>query len=247
MTVTLALPDRPYSQPAHRTQALPFRVRLAEGQADLEKALRLRSLAYGRHIPALASGLAQAEADDLRTDTLLLLAECHSTGQLLGSLRLINNLHGRLQIEEETRLPARFDGLRLVEARRLTVLPGQAGHMVSTALSKALYEVCFHSEMDEVLITARSPVDKMYRLMQFDDVLGGHPLHLPDVSGLPHGLYALPVRQADARWRQADCPLYGFMARTRHPDIQIDYQAVHRRFSGRRIAEKAPVLSPLDA
>jgi hypothetical protein len=81
------------------------------------------------------------------------------------------------------------------------------------------------------LITARHPVDKMYRLMQFEDALAGQKLCLSDVSNLPHGLYCLPVRDADARWRKAECPLYPFMAHTRHPDIEIDYDVVHRRFS----------------
>jgi hypothetical protein len=232
MTVTPALPDRPYSQNPLSTEALPFRVRLAEGPGDLARALHLRGEAYGRHVPALAQRLQHAESDDLRPDALLLIAESHETRQLLGSVRLIHNLHGRLKVEDEAPLPARFLGKRLVEARRLTVRPGIEGRMVTPALIKAAYEICFHSRIDEALITARAPVDKMYRMMQFDDVLGGARLSLPDVGSLPHGLFSLGIREAEGRWIRARCPLYGFMALTHHPDIRIDYDIVHHRFSG---------------
>lgn len=231
MTASSLTHDRPYSVLPQQTHTLPFKVRLAKVPADLARVLALRAQAYGRHVPELADSLGRAEPDDLRADTLLLLAESKEDGSLLGSMRLINNLHQPLKIEQETTLPAKFWGRRLVEARRLTVLPGTQGRMVSTALSKAMYEICFFSAMDEVLITARHPVDKMYRTMQFEDALGGQKLCLSDVSNLPHGLYCLPVRDADARWRKAECPLYPFMAQTRHPDIEIDYDVVHRRFS----------------
>jgi hypothetical protein len=60
--------------------------------------------------------------------------------------------------------------------------------------------------------------------------LGGQKLALSNTLNLPHGLYYLPVREADALWRNAGCPLYPFMALTRHPDIDIDHAAVHGRY-----------------
>lgn len=231
MTALSLSPDRPYSVTPQHTQSLPFRVRLAQGTADLEKALALRALAYGRHLPELADSMALTEPDDLRPDALLLMAESKDDGRILGSMRLINNLHRPIRAQEEATLPARFQGRRLAEAKRLNVMPGTQGRMVSTAMCKALYEICYLSKMDEVLINARSPVDRMYRLMQFEDALDGGKLYFSDAPTLALGLYSLPVRDAESKWRSAQCPLYGFMALTAHPDIQIDYDVVHQRFS----------------
>jgi hypothetical protein len=36
----------------------------------------------------------------------------------------------------------------------------------------------------------------------------------------------MPIADADRRWRARGHSLYGFMARTEHPDIQIDYERV---------------------
>lgn len=102
--------------------------------------------------------------------------------------------------------------------------------MVASALYKSLYEVSFFSGIDYVLVVARHPVDRLYKAMQFKDALDGQKLALSNTLNLPHGLYYLPVREADALWRAAQCPMYPFMALTRHPDIEIDHDVVHRRF-----------------
>lgn len=221
---------RPYSLKPIRTEFLPFRVRLANGAVDLTRIVALRSEAYGRHVPSLKSSLSAPESDDLHPDSILLLAESKLDNRVLGSLRLLTNIYRPLGIEKEVALPDRFQGCRLMEARRLTVRNGGQGRMVSTALSKALYEICYALQVTYVLITARRPVDLMYRAMQFENVLGeGETIPLSDVSDLPHGLYSLSIEDADTLWRKAQCPLYSFMALTDHPDIQINYEEIFRR------------------
>ncbi|MEY4765880.1 MAG: hypothetical protein RI907_2553 [Pseudomonadota bacterium] len=221
---------RPYSVHAQTTQPLPFRVRIARDDKDLCRAAAVRALAYGRRVPGMDDMLSAPEPDDRRPDAVVLIAEAKDNGDVLGSLRMTTNLQQPLHMEHELTLPDVFRGRVLLEAGRLTVRSTPEARMVSSALYKALYEVSFHAGIDEVLVTARSPVDRIYRAMQFRDALDGRKIALPSVLNLPHGLYHLPVRDADALWRAAECPMYPFMAQTHHPDIEIDHDVVHRRF-----------------
>ncbi len=225
----------PYSVHAEATQSLPFRVRLASDERDLRRAIAVRMQAYGRHVPGMEEVLSAPESDDFRSDAVLMLAESKSDGQVLGSMRLLTNIQHPLHLEEELDLPRQFHGRKLLEAWRLTVRPGEAARQVSTALYKALYEVSFHAGIDHVLVVARNPVDRLYRAMQFKDALEGKKIALSNTLFLPHGLYYLPVKEADALWRAAECPMYPFMAQTHHPDIEIDHDVVHRRFHSRDV------------
>lgn len=224
---------RPYSVSPSDHADLPFRVRLARSEADLARVLALRSAAYSRHVAGMAQAFLQAEEDDSREDALIFMAEHKETGEVIGSLRLIRNRIAPLRVEDETTLPPMFRGKHLAEARRLTVAAGEQGRVVSPALSKVLYETCFALGVDHLLITARTPVDRFYRMMRFEDALGGQVLQLPDVGNIPHRLLYLPIQDADAIWRESHCPLYPFMARTVHPDIMVcaeDVPLMHNPF-----------------
>jgi N-acyl-L-homoserine lactone synthetase len=220
-----------YSVQASHEQRLPFRVRMAQGNADLRHAVAVRTQAYDRHVPGMAKVLQDPEPDDYRDDAVLLIAESKTDGQVLGSIRLLTNSKQALHLEHETRLPTLFHHRRLLEAWRLTVHNCEQGRLVACALYKSLYEISFHACIDHVLVVARRPVDRLYKAMQFKDALNGQKLTLSNTLNLPHGLFYLPVREADALWRSAQCPLYPFMALTRHPDIEIDHAMVHRRFN----------------
>jgi len=235
MIHTLSSSPRPYSVHAETTQALPFRVRLARDERDLRRAVAVRVQAYGRHVPGMDEVLSAPEPDDFRSDAILLLAESKLDGQVLGSMRLLTNVLHPLHLEEEVALPQQFHGRKLLEAWRLTVCPGEAARQVSSALYKALYEVSFHADIDHVLVVARSPVDRLYRAMQFKEAMPGEKIALANTLFLPHGLYYLPVKEADALWRAAECPMYPFMAQTHHPDIEIDHAVVHDRFHSREV------------
>lgn len=220
--------SHPYGVAFEKCEDLPFRVRIANPHEDLDRILELRSRAYGRHLPEMAKRLEQAEPDDLRDDALLLIAESKSTGHLLGSIRLVTNVARALSIEHETKLPEPFRNRYLLEARRLTVCNGPEGRMTTPALIKAIYEVSFHCGMDIVLITARHPVDRMYRAMQFQDALDGKELLLPDVNNVPHKLYFMEVATADSTWRAVNWPFYPFLAKIWHPDIGIDFEMAYQ-------------------
>src|SRR6476620_9276095 len=75
LTTALSAPHRAYRAAAERSETLPFRVRLVRTPQDLEKVVEIRSSAYSRHYPHLADALKRPEAEDLRSDVLLLIAE----------------------------------------------------------------------------------------------------------------------------------------------------------------------------
>lgn len=223
--------DRPYSMPPLCTERLPFRVRLARDEADLVRIAALRAQAYGKHIPGMLPKIGMPEREDRRPDTLLLMAESRDTGELLGAARLIHNGHLPLKIEEDFDLSARLQGRFVAEAGRMTVLGRADARLTMLALAKSIYEVCARSRVDDLVITARHPMDRLYLTMRFDDLLGGEKKPFPPVGNLPHGAYLLPIQEADTRWRTSQCPMYPFMALTLHPDIDLNYQVVAQRFS----------------
>jgi hypothetical protein len=230
MLIPAARISHPYGVAFEKCEDLPFKVRIANPQEDLASILELRSRAYGRHLPEMAKRLEQAEPDDLRDDALLLVAQCKDTGQLLGSVRLLTNVGRPLCIQQDANLPEKFHHRHLLEARRLTVLNEPKARMAMPALNKAIYEICYYCGIDIVLITARRPVDRLYRAMQFKDALDGVQVRLPDVNNVPHIVLYREIESAEqdvldaAQW-----PFYDFMARTRHPDIHIDLQSAYER------------------
>ena len=200
--------DRPYSHQISDTQLLPFTIRLANGQDDIEKVCLQRAQAYGRHQPDLVTRLtlSKPEPEDLREDVLILMAESKDSGEVVGALRLQTNLNQPLRFETELALPERFRGKHLLEAGRMTV------------------------GIDYSLLIGRSPIDRMYHAMQFQDVFGGEKVVTSAQPGVPVTLFYMDITQADARWIAAACPLYGFMAETLHPDIDIDFERAERKF-----------------
>lgn len=238
MTNLLPSERRAYSAEVTHTERLPFRVRLADGQDDLERLVRLRATAYGRHVAGMEQVLALPEEDDLRLDVALIIAECKSSGEVLGSMRLVTNFTRPLHIETEVQLPQQFLRKKLMEAWRLTVRPGPAGRMVTAALYKVLYEASYFSGVDHVLVVARRPVDRLYQAMQFKEALKGQKIALSNTLGLPHSLYHLPVKDADRLWREAHCALYSFMATVVHPDLEVNYHEVQQRFLTAEYAEE---------
>ena len=231
MTAPTPRLERPYSCDIQQTERLPFSIRLVQSTHDLERAVAIRQQAYARHMPELAKRLAEPEADDLRPDAHILIAESRTDGLVVGSVRLLSNLNCPLQIEQEAPLPERVRQGHLLEARRLAVQSGPPGRQVTPALVKAAYEISYRCGLDFVLATARRPVDKMYQAMQFEDLLAGQQITQAESPDLPLSIYGMDIPQADTRWIRAQCPLYGFMAQTYHPDIDIDFASAHQRFN----------------
>jgi len=204
-------------------ERLPFTVRVVQTEADLWKAVQIRQAAYGRHVPEFAQLLKAPESCDREKGSVVLLAESKLDGSPLGSLRLQSNRYGKLGIEKSVELPEWLKYCSLAEGTRLGVSEGRIGRVVKAALIKAFYLYCLESDIDWIVITARRPLDRQYEAFLYQDVYpGGEFIPMRHIGNIPHRVMAFEVKSGEARWAEADHPLFDFMCRTRHPDIDVN-------------------------
>jgi hypothetical protein len=211
--------------PVHEvaTELLPFTVRVVDSAEALAKAVAIRHAAYARHLePAIADALRDAEPLDSQPGVAVLLAESKLDGSPLGTMRIQTNLHRPLTLEASVPLPAWMAGKRLAEATRLGITQDKVGRVVKTVLFKAYYLYCIREQIDHMVITARTPIDRQYERLLFQDV---HPgmgfVPLAHVFNLPHRIMHLNVPGAQALWDAADHPMLGYMCHTEHPDLLL--------------------------
>lgn len=211
----------PIGQLQVNAERLPFRIRVAHGESDLQKAVGLRRAAYGRHVPEFGMTMT-AEDSDRSTGTTILLAESKFDGAPLGTMRVETNDHAPLAVEHSVTLPGWCGSGRLAEATRLSVVNGGGGRMVKIALFKALFLLCERKGVNWLIVTARSPIDREYEAIQFKEVFEDRQyIPMPHVGGLPHRVMALEVGVGRQRWKEARHPLYRFVFETHHPDIDL--------------------------
>lgn len=205
-----------------RAERLPFEVRIVQDAGELEKALRIRQSAYGRHVPEFAKSLGEAEQYDYDPGSAVLLAESKLDGEPLGTMRIQTNLYAPLAMEHSVALPEWLQGGSLAEATRLGISRGRVGRLTKTALFKAYYLYCIRAGIDWMVITARSPLDRQYGLLLFQDVFPGRGfIPMQHVGNMPHRVMALKVDSVEPSWKEAEHPLYDFFFHTRHADIRV--------------------------
>jgi len=203
-------------------QRLPFTIRIVDDAHALLQAVHIRHAAYARHVPALARLLSAPEAGDHDAAAAVLLAESRLDGEPLGTMRIQTNQHHELAIEQSVALPQWLRQRRLAEATRLGICTGGIGRVVKTFLFKAFYQYCRRARVDWMVIGARSPLDRQYEALLFQDVFPGRGfVPLAHAGNIPHRILAFEMATADARWRQAEHSLYGLFCRTHHPDIDL--------------------------
>ena len=203
-----------------KIQLLPFTIRIANHVSDFDKAIKLRYIAYMRHLPELGVTMKQFESDDLKSSTVILIAESKLDGSVVGTMRIQNNQELPLPLEASLQLPEPLRKRRLAEASRLAVAGG--GRVVSTALFKAFFTYCNERGIDEMVITARSPVDRQYDRLLFRDVYPeiGY-INMAHVGNLPHRVMHLGVKQVETLWKSKKHPLFNFFFSTQHADIDV--------------------------
>ena len=221
-------------------EVLPFTVRLVGDDQDLDKAVQIRHSAYARHLPDFAETLKTPESTDTDNGVVVLLAESKLDGSPLGSMRIQTNEFKPLSVEQSIKLPDWLDGQRLAEATRLGVTDGKGGRLVTTVLFKAFYLYCKLVNIDWMVVTGRSPMDRQYSRMLFEDVFPDAGfIPLAHVGNLPHRVMYSKVETAEARWTAANNPLFDFAFRTYHPDIELGERRAPR-FSPRPKASVLP-------
>jgi hypothetical protein len=221
----LALPRpqgvAPGAQP-QREERMPFRIRLVREAGELERAVGIRHAAYARHVPEFAASLTRPEPYDYDEDAVVLLAESKLDGSAIGTMRIKTNRVSPLGLEQSVKLPDWLDYTTIAEATRLGVAQGRMGTVVKTLLFKALFQYCQTTGVEWMVIAARSPMDRQYEDLLFEDVFpeaGFIPMR--HAGGIPHRVLALDVVNAYAKWSEARHPLLGFMCDTVHPDIDL--------------------------
>jgi hypothetical protein len=204
-----------------KPERLPFTIRIVSAEEDLEKAVKMRRMAYARHLPEFAEKMT-VENSDRAPGSVILLAESKLDDAPLGTMRIQTNKYAPLPMEQSVELPARLASSRLAEATRLGVAGGTIGRMVKIALCKALFMYCGKNEIDWMVITARAPLDREYEAMLFEDVFSDRKfIPMAHVGDLPHRVLAGEVGAARRRWEEARHPLFEFVFQTHHPDIEL--------------------------
>lgn len=203
-------------------ERLPFTVRIVRNDDQLNKAVNIRHSAYARHIPAVAALLEQAETLDHDAGSVVLLAESKLDGSPLGTMRIQTNRFRKLALEQTVELPEWLQGRSLAEATRLGVAEGRIGRVVKTTLFKAYYQYCLAKDIEWMVIAARSPLDRQYEALLFQDVFEpGAFIPMRHAGNIPHRVLAFDVVTAQDRWTEANHPLLHYMCGVRHVDIDI--------------------------
>jgi hypothetical protein len=203
-------------------EQLPFTVRLVHDTQDLDKAVDIRHRAYARHLPDFAQKLKAPEREDTDSGVTVLLAESKLDGSALGSMRIQTNQFGPLGVEQSIELPDWMQGKKLAEATRLGVTDGKGGRLVTTVLFKSFYLYSKQIGVDWLIVTGRSPVDRMYERLLYEDVFPGAGfIPLRHVGNIPHRVMCTETASCEQRWSAAKHPLFDFAFRTYHPDIQV--------------------------
>lgn len=204
-------------------QRLPFTIRIVNDEQALQKAVGIRHAAYSRHLPELAENLLRFEPADLAQDTIVLLAESKLDGSSLGTMRIQTNHLQTLGLEQSVTLPDWLQGRRLAEATRLGVTGSKIGKVVKALLFKAYFQYCVENEIDWMVITARTPLDRQYEALLFQDVFPGQGfMPMRHVGNLPHRVMAFEIATAKARWTAARHPLLSLMCDVHHPDLILE-------------------------
>lgn len=204
------------------TENLLFTVRLVQNDQALSKAVQIRHNAYMRHVPEFAETLALPERTDRERGVIVLLAESKLDGEPLGTMRIQTNEFEPLSLEQSVELPLHLRHASLAEATRLGVTGKSTGRLVKTALFKAFYQYCMLNGIEYMVIAGRSPIDRQYDRLMFEDVypgLGYIPLR--HANNMPHRIMSFHVATAYSRWESVNHPLLNFVCHTHHPDINV--------------------------
>ena len=84
---------------------LSFTLRIGHSQRDLSGASAVRAAAYGHHVPAMGTALAEPDAVDRSPGTVVLVCRDKASAEVIGTARIQRNHPQPLQIERSVALP----------------------------------------------------------------------------------------------------------------------------------------------
>ena len=205
-----------------RIEHLPFLVRLVSDREDLSKAIDTRYQAYARHLPDFAQTLIEPEALDDEEGVVVLLAESKLDGSALGTMRIQTNQYRPLLLEQSIDLPDWLRGKSVAEATRLGITDRRGSSLIKAVLFKAFYHYCLDKDIHSMVIAARSPMDRQYMALLFEEVYPEKGfIELRHANNIPHRVLSLNVANAETLWSQNNHPLLDFMCNVNHPDLHV--------------------------
>ena len=227
-------------------ERLPFTVRVVRSDEALDKAVAIRQAAYARHMPVLAERLGAPEPLDHDQGSVVLLAESKLDGSPVGTMRIQTNRFNPLSIEQAggVELPAWLGNKSQAEATRLGIDLGRTGRLVKSTLFKAFYFYCIEANIEWMVIGARPPLDRMYEALLFQDLFPGQYIPMRHFNNIPHRVLAFEVGTAQERWASANHPLYDFVFRTQHPDLDLsdsDYSIRSLPARAREVSDRVAI------
>ena len=204
-------------------EELPFCVVAISSHSVINSIAEQRSLQYSSHYGEFALSLQTPESDDTHPDALLVAAISTQGSRILGSFRLekdsladakisIIEGHGKLKISGRSALVS-----------RLFVSKTSQQMKVRNALFKFLHRHCFANQVQNILVAAKPPLDKIYQRLGFKPALEVDQLIPIEWSGnhLTRVMY-LDTVEVVVDWHTNKHDLYNFMANTFHPNIKIN-------------------------
>lgn len=230
------------------TSELSFTVSIAQDLHTLRQACAVRALAYGHHLGdqgSMARALAEPDATDLASGTVVLVCRDKDTAQVIGTARIQRNHPNPLPIEGSVLLPAEIATHARAEITRLAIRPG-ADSLVRPMLVKACWMFAVAAQIRTLVIGARSAsLVRIYKALGFADLLAdeagvSRQVPLAHAGGLPHHVLTFDVVSAERHWHAARHPLYAFMVETWHPDLRLVPDAPLRPVPAARFRRAAP-------
>lgn len=201
---------------SERTSELPWTVSWARSADEFAQALLLRTDAYGRHFGG--SELA-FDDHDLARNAFVLIAREKRSGALLGSMRVSFGVDAEVEMLQFHPEPGMLAGVKLGEARRLSLKPSRYAALVKLSIWKAFWLSCQAHEVRAMLIAARFPMNDDYRLLLFEEAVPGNSWFEPGSVPDPHELLIQWVDDIEERYRSHSAELHRFMFVLEHPDI----------------------------
>jgi len=213
-------------------------VRIVRTPDQLQSAINVRYQAYSEKLQALAASVRQPGPLDFAHGPVVLLAQNRLSGEAIGTLRL-NTGPSFLSMLKDIRLPVNIVKERTAFVSRMAVTgPVQERQVVRNLMQKAVFQLCIAKQLNRILLLAVEPRERLFYRCGFSDVFeDGESRHPEFLDGFPvKALYA-DTYSMERLWREERHPLYDFLFRTFHPEIEV-FSSLSS--SGHRLNEAAP-------
>lgn len=189
-----AIPPRPSDETSLQDLLVGYRFTLCTTPNEMARALAVRRQVY------CAEGgydLAVPDAYDARAWSVS--AEDVTTGEIIGTMRVIPRVAGALELEENFTLPEQFRDASVLELNRFAILPEyRRGKtflpVVSLGMFKMIYELAFWIDARQFVVASKPSRVWSYLWLGFSD--SGITAEYKQLGGALHHLLFMDFRQA---------------------------------------------------